>query len=273
MRYEPDDALELLRLGSGQIDAQFRDGQEDAIRHIVNGDGRLLVVQKTGWGKSFVYFIATKLLREAGMGPTLLVSPLLALMRNQIAAAERMGVRAETINSDNQDRWEQVENAVGRNDVDILLISSERLANERFLAEVLGRIADRIALLVIDEAHCISDWGHDFRPHYRLIERIVRTLPPNLRVLATTATANNRVIDDLTEVLGPNLKISRANRRPNGWPVFRHGGIRTSSPVSPDAWPTLLGFPSGRYWSRRKTARNRRRWRTALSKHVMLTVR
>ena len=211
MIYEPDGALKLLRLGSGQFDAEFREGQEEAIRHIVSGDGRLLVVQKTGWGKSFVYFIATKLLREAGMGPTLLVSPLLALMRNQIVAAERMGVRAETINSDNQDRWEEVENAVGRNEVDILLISPERLANERFRAEVLGRVADRINLLVIDEAHCISDWGHDFRPHYRLIERIVGTLPSNLRLLATTATANDRVIDDLTEVLGPNLKISRGD--------------------------------------------------------------
>ncbi len=145
------------------------------------------------------------------MGPALLVSPLLALMRNQIAAAERMGVRAETIHSDNQDHWGQVENAVHRDEVDILLISPERLANERFRAEVLGKIADRIALLVIDEAHCISDWGHDFRPHYRLVERIVRTLPANLRLLATTATANNRVIDDLTEVLGPDLKISRGD--------------------------------------------------------------
>ena len=211
MIYQPDRALKLLRLGSGQFNVRFREGQEEAIQHVADGMGRLLVVQKTGWGKSFVYFIATKLLREASMGPTLLVSPLLALMRNQIAAAERMGVRAETINSDNHDRWEQVEDAVDRNEVDILLISPERLANERFLAEVLGKIADRIALLVIDEAHCISDWGHDFRPHYRLIERMVRTLPSNLRVLATTATANNRVIDDLTEVLGPDLKLSRGD--------------------------------------------------------------
>ena len=211
MIYQPDTALTLLRLGAGQPDAEFREGQEEAIRHIVSGNGRLLVVQKTGWGKSFVYFIATKLLREGGMGPALLISPLLALMRNQIAAAERMGVRAETINSDNQDHWERVEGAVGRNEVDILLISPERLANERFRTEVLGKIADRIALLVIDEAHCISDWGHDFRPHYRLIERIVGTLPSNLRLLATTATANNRVIDDLTKVLGPDLKISRGD--------------------------------------------------------------
>ena len=211
MIYQPDTALTLLRLGAGQPDAEFREGQEEAIRHIVSGNGRLLVVQKTGWGKSFVYFIATKLLREGGMGPALLISPLLALMRNQIAAAERMGVRAETINSDNQDHWERVESAVGRNEVDILLISPERLANERFRTEVLGKIADKIALLVIDEAHCISDWGHDFRPHYRLIERIVGTLPSNLRLLATTATANNRVIDDLTKVLGPDLKISRGD--------------------------------------------------------------
>ena len=177
----------------------------------MGGDGRLLVVQKTGWGKSFVYFIATKLLREAGMGCALLISPLLALMRNQMAAAGRMGIRAETINSDNQDRWEEVERAVSRNEVDILLISPERLANERFRTEILAMAASQISLLVIDEAHCISDWGHDFRPHYRLIERMTGNLPPNLRLLATTATANNRVIEDLTEILGPDLEISRGD--------------------------------------------------------------
>jgi ATP-dependent DNA helicase RecQ len=211
MIFDAARALELLRLGSGRADAVFRDGQEDAIRHVVEGRGRLLVVQKTGWGKSFVYFIATRLLREAGRGPALLVSPLLALMRNQIAAAERMGVRAATINSDNVDAWASVEALIARGEIDILLISPERLANERFTTRVLAPIAAQIALLVIDEAHCISDWGHDFRPHYRLLERIVRTLPPNLRLLATTATANDRVMDDLATVLGPNLSISRGD--------------------------------------------------------------
>jgi len=204
-------ATELLKLGSGLPNARFREGQEEAIRHIVEERGRLLVVQRTGWGKSLVYFIATKLLRDAGSGPTLLISPLLALMRNQIAAAERMGVRATTINSDNQDHWNNVEAAIQRNEVDILLISPERLANERFRTEVLAIVAGRIGLLVIDEAHCISDWGHDFRPHYRLLERIVRTLPANLRLLATTATANNRVMDDLQTVLGPNLDVSHGD--------------------------------------------------------------
>jgi ATP-dependent DNA helicase RecQ len=211
MTYNAQRALELLRLGTRQPDASFREGQEEAIRYIVEGSGRLLVVQKTGWGKSFVYFIATKMLREAGMGPALLISPLLALMRNQIAAAKRMGVRAVTINSDNQDRWNNIEEEIQRDEVDILLISPERLANERFRSEVLADIAGRIALLVIDEAHCISDWGHDFRPHYRLLERIVRTLPANLRLLATTATANNRVMVDLLTVLGPNLEVSRGD--------------------------------------------------------------
>ena len=209
MAYDGQRALELLRLGSGWPDATFRDNQEDAIRHLVEGRGRFLVVQKTGWGKSFVYFIANKLLREQGNGPALLVSPLLALMRNQIAAAERMGVRAATINSENQNVWDEVEARLARDEIDILLISPERLANERFGEQVLARIAPRISLLVIDEAHCISDWGHDFRPHYRLLERIVRTLPPNLRLLATTATANNRVMEDLVNVLGPNLQVSR----------------------------------------------------------------
>jgi len=209
--YDPKRALELLRIGSGRADATFRDGQEDAIRHIVEGKGRLLVVQKTGWGKSFVYFIATKLLREAGAGSALLISPLLALMRNQIAAAERMGVRAATINSDNQDEWKSVEAKLRRNEVDILLIAPEKLGNDWFNTEVLAGIAGQISLMVIDEAHCISDWGHDFRPHYRLLERIARTLPANLRLLATTATANDRVMEDLVAVLGPNMKVLRGD--------------------------------------------------------------
>lgn len=211
MAYDPKRALELLRIGSGRADATFRDGQEDAIRHIVEGKGRLLVVQKTGWGKSFVYFIATKLLREAGAGPALLISPLLALMRNQIAAAERMGVRAATINSDNQDEWKSVEAKLRRNEVDILLIAPEKLGNDWFNTEVLAGIAGQISLMVINEAHCISDWGHDFRPHYRLLERIARTLPANLRLLATTATANDRVMEDLVAVLGPNMKVLRGD--------------------------------------------------------------
>lgn len=215
MIYDSKRALELLRVGSGRADAIFRDGQEEAIRHIVEGKGRLLVVQKTGWGKSFVYFIATKLLRESGGGPALLISPLLALMRNQIAAAERMGVRAATINSDNIEDWGAVEAKLARGEIDILLISPERLANERFRTQVLAGIAAQISLLVIDEAHCISDWGHDFRPHYRLLERIVKTLPPNLRLLATTATANNRVMEDLASVLGPKLEVSRGDLNRN----------------------------------------------------------
>jgi ATP-dependent DNA helicase RecQ len=211
MRYNSSRSLQLLSLGTGIPNVRFREGQEQAIQHIVEGRGRLLVVQKTGWGKSLVYFIACKLLRENGAGPCLLVSPLLALMRNQIAAATRMGVNAYTINSDNQDQWEEIETRIGRNEVDVLVVSPERLANERFRSAVLSIISSRISLLVIDEAHCISDWGHDFRPHYRLLERIVRTLPSNLRLLATTATANNRVLKDLSEVLGPRLTTLRGN--------------------------------------------------------------
>jgi ATP-dependent DNA helicase RecQ len=211
MNYDAKRALELLRIGCGSATAAFRDGQEDAIRHIVEGRGRLLVVQKTGWGKSFVYFIAVRLLREAGHGAGLLISPLLALMRNQMVAADRMGIRAATINSDNMDDWAAIEATLTRGEIDILLISPERLANERFRTQVLARIAAELSLLVIDEAHCISDWGHDFRPHYRLLERIVKTLPPNLRLLATTATANNRVMQDLAVVLGPTLDVSRGD--------------------------------------------------------------
>ena len=211
MNYDSNRALELLRIGSGIPGAQFREGQEEAIRHVVEGSGRLLVVQKTGWGKSFVYFIATKLLRESGAGPALLISPLLSLMRNQIVAAERMGVRAVTINSGNTDEWDRVRTQIHHDEVDILLISPERLANDDFSENVLPDMATRVAALIIDEAHCISDWGHDFRPDYRRIKRISRTLPGNVRLLGTTATANNRVMDDLKEVLGPDIRILRGD--------------------------------------------------------------
>jgi ATP-dependent DNA helicase RecQ len=209
--YRAERAKELLVAGCGRTDVGFRDGQEEAIRNLVEDACRLLVVQKTGWGKSFVYFIATKLLREQGQGPALLVSPLLALMRNQIAAAERMGVAAATVHSDNKTEWREVERRLLADQVDILLVSPERFANEHFFNQVLAPIAARISLLVIDEAHCISDWGHDFRPHYRRIERVLRALPRNLRLLATTATANARVRQDLTEILGPDLVISQGD--------------------------------------------------------------
>ena len=211
MTYDTRRALELLRAGTMQSGARFRAGQEKAIRHVVEGRGRLLVVQRTGWGKSFVYFIAARLLREAGAGPALLISPLLSLMRNQIAAAERMGVRAIRITSDNREHWQDAEERLRRDEADVLLVSPERLGNERFRTEVLAEVAERISLLVIDEAHCISDWGHDFRPDYRRIERIARDLPANLRLLATTATANDRVMDDLATVLGPGLEVLRGD--------------------------------------------------------------
>jgi len=233
MPCNPERALELLRLGTQNPGAAFREGQEAAIQHVVDGRGRLLVVQKTGWGKSSVYFIATKLLREQGLGPAVLISPLLALMRNQIAAAERMGVRAVTINSENQEEWHKVEVALRRNEVDILLISPERLANEHFGTEVLAPVAGRISLLVVDEAHCISDWGHDFRPHYRFIERMIRSLPPNLRVLATTATANNRVLADLQTILGPNLTVLRGEL---GRPSLLLQTMRVPSQAARMAW-------------------------------------
>ena len=211
MSYNAQRALELLRRGSGIPDAQFREDQSEAIRHVVEGRGRLLVIQKTGWGKSFVYFIATRLLRDSGAGPALLVSPLLSLMRNQIAAAERMGVQAVTINSANTAEWEVVEERLRNDEVDILLISPERLSNEDFRENVLPGIAGRLSLLVVDEAHCISDWGHDFRPDYRLIERISSSLPQNFRLLATTATANDRVTNDLEQILGPRLHVLRGD--------------------------------------------------------------
>ncbi len=198
----------MLQLAVGNPFVQFRDGQWEAIDALVNHRQKLMVVQRTGWGKSSVYFISTRILRDRGAGPTVIVSPLLALMRNQIEAAHRLGLRAETINSTNQDNWPQIQQAMLADQVDAILISPERLSNESFVAEVLLPVADRIGLLVVDEVHCISDWGHDFRPDYRRLINVLRQMPPNMPVLGTTATANNRVIDDVQTQLG-NIEIQR----------------------------------------------------------------
>lgn len=201
-------AESLLREMLGD-QANFRPGQWEAIEAIVSRKQRVLVVQRTGWGKSLVYLLATKLLRDQGSGPTLLISPLLSLMRNQINMARNIGLQAFTINSANRQEWEAAQAALSANKCDILLISPERLSNERFQKSILPEMAGRIGLFVIDEAHCISDWGHDFRPDYRRIARILQMLPKGVPVLGTTATANNRVIEDIQHQLGEELVILR----------------------------------------------------------------
>lgn len=195
-------ALHLLRTALDDERASFRDGQWEAIDSLVNRRNRLLVVQRTGWGKSSVYFIATRILRDRGRGPTLIVSPLLALMRNQIQASRRIGIKALTINSTNRDQWEELQQALLSDEADLLLISPERLANDTFVENVLLPIADTIGLLVVDEAHCISDWGHDFRPDYRRLINVLQRMPDNIPILGTTATANNRVVADIQTQLG-----------------------------------------------------------------------
>ncbi|MBO2451864.1 RecQ family ATP-dependent DNA helicase [Actinomadura barringtoniae] len=181
--------------------ARLRDDQWTAIHALVVDRRRALVVQRTGWGKSAVYFVATRLLRERGAGPTVIVSPLLALMRNQIAAAERAGIHARTINSANTEDWERVFTEVEAGEVDVLLVSPERLNNPDFRDLVLPKLAAGAGLVVVDEAHCISDWGHDFRPDYRRLRTLLADLPPGIPVLATTATANARVTKDVAEQL------------------------------------------------------------------------
>ena len=192
----------LLKLALDDGSAAFRPGQWEAIDSIVNKEKKLLVVQKTGWGKSIVYFIGAKIFRDLGQGPTIVISPLLALMRNQIEAANRLGITAATINSSNQDEWPLIKEDILDGKVDVLLISPERLSNDEFVEDILLPISDNLGLLVVDEAHCISDWGHDFRPDYRRIANVLKQMPPNMPVLGTTATANNRVVKDIVSQLG-----------------------------------------------------------------------
>ena len=207
----------------GSDTATLRDDQWTAIHALVAERRRALVVQRTGWGKSAVYFVATALLREQGAGPTVIISPLLALMRNQIAAAGRAGIRAVTINSANAEQWGQTYAQVRAGEVDVLLVSPERLNNPGFRDEVLPQVAATAGLVVVDEAHCISDWGHDFRPDYRRIRTLLEDLPDGIPVLATTATANERVALDVAEQLA----------------VSAHQGSRTSA-TSLDASGTLV---------------------------------
>lgn len=233
-------ALEALRELVGRDDAEFHDGQFEAIEALVDGRRRALVVQRTGWGKSAVYFVATLLLRRRGAGPTVLVSPLLALMRDQIAAAERAGVRAVAINSTNAHEWGDVLAQLDRDEVDVLLVSPERLNNPSFRDEQLPALVRRIGMLVVDEAHCISDWGHDFRPDYRRLRELIAQMPAEVPVLATTATANSRVVADVAEQLGGEASTGLGGvltiRGPLARTSLRLGVLRLPDSASRLAW-------------------------------------
>ncbi|MFZ1997564.1 MAG: DEAD/DEAH box helicase [Solirubrobacteraceae bacterium] len=239
-------ALERLRALTADPTAEFRDGQLEAIRDVVADRARVLCVQRTGWGKSAVYFVATALLRDRDAtqpapnhpaGPTLIVSPLLALMRNQIAAAQRLGLSAHTVNSTNREEWDGVRDRLAQDSIDLLLISPERLNNPRFRDEMLPLFAASVGLLVIDEAHCISDWGHDFRPDYRRVRDMLALLPAGVAVLGTTATANDRVVEDVTEQLaaGDGTPL-RAYRGPLARTSLRLEVVDLPRPAQRLAW-------------------------------------
>ncbi|MFP5345739.1 MAG: RecQ family ATP-dependent DNA helicase [Actinomycetes bacterium] len=243
LRRRADTVLAML---VGTSDATFREGQWEAVEALVANHARALVVQRTGWGKSAVYFVATALLRERGSGPTVLVSPLLALMRDQVEAARRAGVRASELSSANTTEWDDVTSAVLRDEVDVLLVSPERLTNERFAAELLPTLVSRCGLLVVDEAHCISDWGHDFRPDYRRIRHLLAALPDSTPVLATTATANSRVVHDVEEQLGAGGVPVLTVRGPLARESLRLGALRLPEAGDRLAWlaahlPSLPG--------------------------------
>ena len=229
-------ATSVLRRLVGRPDATFRDGQLEAVDALVASRRRVLVVQRTGWGKSAVYFVATALRRAEGAGPTVIVSPLLALMRDQVAAAQRAGVRAVTMNSANAEEWGAVSAALAADEVDVLLVSPERLNNPRFRDEQQPARARRCGLLVVDEAHCVSDWGHDFRPDYRRIRDLLTTLPEHTPVLATTATANARVVTDVVEQLGAGGHDVLTLRGGLARESLRLGVLRQTSPEQRLAW-------------------------------------
>ncbi|MGC0141635.1 RecQ family ATP-dependent DNA helicase [Pseudactinotalea sp. Z1732] len=235
-----EQATAALRQLVGHPEADFREGQYEAIEALVDRRERVLVVQRTGWGKSAVYFVATALRRADGAGPTVIVSPLLALMRDQIAAASRAGINAVTINSANATEWGQVREQLDADAVDVLLVSPERLNNPRFRTEQLPELTRRCGLLVVDEAHCISDWGHDFRPDYRRIRTMLAGLPADTPVLATTATANERVVTDVVEQLGTGAdgtprQVSTI-RGPLARSSLRLGVLRLEGPAQRVAW-------------------------------------
>lgn len=227
------DALAALRELVGRDDAEFHEGQFEAIEALVAGHRRALVVQRTGWGKSAVYFVATLLLRRRGGGPTILVSPLLALMRDQVAAAERAGVRAVSINSANAHEWQEVLARLDADEVDVLLVSPERLNNPSFREQQLPSLVRRLGMLVVDEAHCISDWGHDFRPDYRRLRDLIAEIPADVPVLATTATANSRVVADVAEQLGTDVLTIRG---PLARSSLRLGVLRLPDSTGRLAW-------------------------------------
>src|SRR5436190_15416630 len=232
-----DEALALLRELAGP-DAEFRGQQLEAIADLVEERRRVLCVQRTGWGKSAVYFIATALLRRGRAGPTVLISPLLALMRNQIAAAERLGLRAVTVNSTNRDGWDAVARRLDADEVDLLLISPERLNNPQFRERMLPVFINRVGLLVVDEAHCVSDWGHDFRPDYRRIRDVLAALPAGVPVLCTTATANDRVVADVADQLavGASAESLTTYRGPLARSSLRLEVVDLPHPASRLAW-------------------------------------
>ncbi|GAU69599.1 putative ATP-dependent DNA helicase [Streptomyces sp. NBRC 110611] len=235
LRTEADAILSEL-VGDPGGSARLREDQWHAVAALVEERRRALVVQRTGWGKSAVYFVATALLRRRGSGPTVIVSPLLALMRNQVEAAERAGIRARTINSANPEEWDAIYGEVERGETDVLLVSPERLNSVDFRDQVLPRLAATTGLLVVDEAHCISDWGHDFRPDYRRLRTLLAELAPGVPVLATTATANARVTADVAEQLGTGAGEALVLRGPLERESLRLGVVRLPDAAHRLAW-------------------------------------
>ncbi len=182
----------------------FHDNQWRVIKELLDNK-RVLIIEKTGFGKSLCYQYCANLFE----GVTIVFSPLLSLIRDQVSSLKDKGIKAECIISEQtKEKNEEIINKALKGKLSMLYISPERLDNE-FWIQCITKI--KISMIVIDEAHCISQWGHDFRPQYRRILNLVDYLPLDFPILALSATATTKIIEDIRFQLGDNLKIIKGS--------------------------------------------------------------
>lgn len=192
---------------------KFYEEQWEAIDKIINGE-RVLLIEKTGYGKSLCFQFPATIFQ----GTTVIFSPLIALMRDQVKKLTVLGISARCINSEQTpEENSQIINDAKQGKVKILYIAPERQENNEWI-EATRQI--NLSMVVVDEAHCISVWGHDFRPAFRRIINLVNLLPKGLPVLATTATATKRVEQDVAQQIGGDITTLRGNLMRDNFKLF-----------------------------------------------------